>query len=149
MHEPVQVKLGRFLWAGPLTIVVSVAAVLLIRTVAVTILKPGAKFLPLTAIIPISDTVVFTAFAVLALFFMARYSLEPIRDYRSLALKVLFVSFGPDIALATLHWFGGGWPEALALMAMHVAVWGICVMLLPALVTPNGRLPKRGGLPTV
>jgi hypothetical protein len=68
---------------------------------------------------------------------MARYSLEPIREYRRLALKVLLVSFGPDIALATLHWFGGGWPEALALMAMHIAVWGICVTLLPALVSPT------------
>ena len=142
MDEPAQIKLGRFLWAGPLTIVVSVVAVLLIRTLAVTILNPDERFLPLTKGISVFDTVFCGGCAVFALFSMARYSLEPIREYRSLALKVLLVSFGPDIALATLHWYGGGWPEALFLMAMHIAVWGICVTLLPAFVTPNSRLPK-------
>jgi hypothetical protein len=73
---------------------------------------------------------------------MGRYSLEPVREYHSLGWKILLVSFGPDIALATLHWFGSGWPEALTLMRMHVAVWVICVTMLPALVTPNRRLPK-------
>jgi len=28
---------------------------------------------------------------------------------------------------------GGGWPEAVFLMMMHVVVWAICVTLLPAL----------------
>jgi hypothetical protein len=44
----------------------------------------------------------------------------------------------PDIALAVFHGFGGGWPEALALMVMHVGVWAICVMLLPALTMTGG-----------
>ena len=30
---------------------------------------------------------------------------------------------------------GGGWPEAWALMMMHVVVWAICAGLLPALAT--------------
>jgi len=68
---------------------------------------------------------------------MGRYTLEPTREYRSLAWKVLLVSFVPDIALAMGHWFGGGWPEAVALMAMHIAVWAICVTILPGLVAPN------------
>ena len=91
---------------------------------------------------PTFDTVLFGGCAVVTFFSMGRYSLEPIREYRSLAWKVLLVSFGPDIALATLHWFGGGWPEALALMTMHIAVWAICVTILPAFVTPNQRLMK-------
>ncbi len=68
---------------------------------------------------------------------MGRHSLEPISDYRSLAWKALLVSFGPDIAVAMSHWLGGGWPEAFALMAMHVAVCAICVTMLPALVVPE------------
>jgi hypothetical protein len=28
---------------------------------------------------------------------------------------------------------GGGWPEVLFLMIMHVVVWAICVTLLPGL----------------
>lgn len=76
--------------------------------------------------------------AVLVFLAKARYSLEPVREYRALAAKVLVVSFVPAIALAVLHGFGGGWPEALALMAMHVAVWAICVTLLPALTMTGG-----------
>jgi hypothetical protein len=30
---------------------------------------------------------------------------------------------------------GEGWPEACALMTMHVVVWAICVTLLPSLAT--------------
>jgi hypothetical protein len=41
------------------------------------------------------------------------------------------------------HWFGGGWPEAVALMFMHIAVQGICVTILPGLaVTSTGVLPS-------
>jgi hypothetical protein len=123
MDEPGHIKLGRLFWAGPLTIVVSVVAVLLIRTLAVTILNPDEKFIPLTKEgVPTFDTAFFGGCAVIG-------------------WKVLLVSFVPDIALATLHWFGGGWPEALALMTMHIAVWAICVTILPALVTPNRHLP--------
>jgi hypothetical protein len=66
MDEPAQMKLGRFLWAGPLTIVVSVVAVLVIRTLAVTILNPDEKFLPLTKGTPIFDTVLCGACAIFA-----------------------------------------------------------------------------------
>ncbi|MGH9588660.1 MAG: hypothetical protein ACRD3F_17080 [Acidobacteriaceae bacterium] len=138
--EPAQIKLWRLLWVGPLTVALSVVAVIVIRTLAISILKPDAKFLPLTSQAPIGDTVFLGACAVLVFFAMGRYSLEPIREYRSLAWKALLVSFGPDIALAVLHWYDGGWPEALALMAMHVAVWAICVTILTTLAAPNGRV---------
>jgi hypothetical protein len=142
MDEPGHIKLGRLLWAGPLTIVVSIAAVQLIRTLAVTILNPDKKFIPLTTGVPTFDTVFFGGCAVITFFSMSRYSLEPIPEYRSLAWKVLLFSFVPDIALATQQWFGGSWPEALALMTMHVAVWALCVTMLPALVTLNRPFPK-------
>ena len=61
------------------------------------------------------------------------YDLNPIADYRSLAWKVLLVSFIPDVLVALRHSWGGGWPEAFALMTMHVAVWALCVWMLPAL----------------
>jgi hypothetical protein len=65
--------------------------------------------------------------------------LEPVREFRSLAWKILVVSFVPDIGLAMQHWFGGGWPEAVALMSMHIAVWAICVTILPTLAVSNKR----------
>src|SRR5579871_6109890 len=129
------ISFRNFLWAGPLTVLTSVAAVLIIRAAAVTILKPVPAFLPLSLETPVSDTVMLGAAAVFVLLSMCRYSLEPIREYRALAWKVLAVSFLPDVGLAIGHWFGGGWPEAFALMIMHVAVWAICATLLPSLVT--------------
>ena len=50
------------------------------------------------------------------------------------AAGVLLISFAPDVALATGQMHGAGWPEAFALMSMHVAVWAICVTILPRLV---------------
>ena len=124
----------RLVWAGPLTILVSVTAVWLIRLAAVSILRPSAEFMPLTPAPPVFDTVVAVCIAIFVFARIWSDSMEPAREYRSLAAKVLFVSFAPDVALAALHWFGGGWPEAFALMAMHVAVWAICVTMLPALM---------------
>lgn len=142
MDELAQIRLVRFLWAGPLTVAASVGAVLLIRAVGVAVLHPGAQFAPLTVEIPTFDAVFFGACAVFAFFSICRYGLEPIRQYRSLAWKVLLVSFVPDIALAVTHLFGGGWPEAVVLMAMHITVWAICVTMLPTLVAPKGRVTK-------
>jgi hypothetical protein len=138
VDEPEQLKVKHLFWAGPLTVIASVVTVLFIRIIAVAILKPDPKFEPLTVGPPTFDTVVAATCAVLVFLANARYSLEPVRDYRALAAKVLIVSFVPDIALAVLHGFGGGWPEALALMVMHVAVWAICVTLLPALTMTGG-----------
>ena len=147
MDEPAQVRLARLLWVGPLTIGLSVAAVLLIRVVAVALLKPGPSFQPLTAGTPVFDTVFASTCAVLVFRAKGVYSLEPVREFRSLAWKIPVVSFVPDIGLATQHWFGGGWPEAAALMSMHIAVWAICVTILPTFAVSNQRLSKGGEVP--
>jgi hypothetical protein len=120
-------------------VVSSALAVFLIRTIAVAILEPAASFLPLSMETPLSDTVALSAAAVFVFLAKCRYALEPVREYRALALKALAISLLPDAALAMLHWFGGGWPEALALMAMHVAVWAICVTILPGLMATNSQ----------
>jgi len=127
-------ELSRIRWVGPLTVSASVGAVLLIRMVAVAILHPAATFEPLTLFPPIFDTVLGVAGAVFVFLQIGRYSLQPIHTYRKVALGVLLVSFAPDVALAAEHWLGFGWPEAFALMSMHVAVWAICVTMLPGLV---------------
>jgi hypothetical protein len=126
-------RLIRLLWAGPLTVLVSVAAVCLIRLAAVSILRPNEEFVPLTPGVPVFDTALAAGAAIVVFARIWSDSLEPARDYRSLAARVLIVSFVPDVALALVHGFGGGWPEAFAVMAMHVAVWAICVTMLPAL----------------
>jgi hypothetical protein len=116
MDEATQIRLDRLLWVGLLTIGLSVVAVLSIRVVAVALLKPDPNFQPLSVGTPVFDTAFSSACAVLVFRAKGLYSLEPVREFRGLAWKVLVVSFGPDVALATWHWFGGGWPEAVALM---------------------------------
>jgi hypothetical protein len=113
--------------------------VCLIRLAAVSILRPNEGFMPLRPGPPVFDTVVAVGAAIVVFSRIWSDSLDPAREYRSLAAKVLIVSFAPDVALAVMHGFGGGWPEALALMAMHVAVWAICVTMLPALCWDRER----------
>lgn len=124
---------GRVLWAGPLTLLASVVVVAIIRLIAVHILMPDPDFQPLNPEPPIFDTVLFGGAAVFLFFRMSTYSLSPIAEYRSLAWKVLIVSFIPDVLVALRHSWGGGWPEAFALMTMHVSVWALCVTMLPGL----------------
>jgi len=127
-------KLGRLRWAGPLAVFASVVAVSVIRAIALGIVRPDARFFPLNPVFPAFDTLVLSSAAVLVFGKFCRYNAEPIREYRQLAVRILLISFVPDALIGQWKWFGGGWPEAVALMAMHVAVWAICVTLLPAAV---------------
>jgi hypothetical protein len=62
-----------------------------------------------------------------------RDAISGIAGLRSLAWKGLVVSFAPDVIVALRRSWGGGWPEALALMTMHIAVWALCISMLPSL----------------
>ena len=134
MSEADGLNLGRLRWAGPLTVLVSVVAVAVIREIAVAVVRPDARFIPLLRPFPIFDAAVLGTAAVLVFVRFVRDNADPIADYRRLAARILLVSFVPDILLAVTHAFGAGWPEALWLMAMHLAVWGICITALPAAV---------------
>jgi hypothetical protein len=132
---------ARVLWAGPLVLLASVIAVMCIRIIAVYILNPEPDFQPLSVSPPILDTVLFGAAAVYVFFRMCFSSLDdPTIRYRSLAWKVLVVSFIPDVIVALRRSWGGGWPEALALMTMHIAVWALCISMLPSLARGRKRI---------
>ena len=122
----------RMAWLAPLTIACSVIAVVAVREVAIRVVHPAPGFLPLTPAPPIIDTFLGCVGAILV-FAMMVDSPDSVRRYRRVASGVLVLSFIPDVLLATSHDMGGGWPEALFLMIMHVAVWAICVTLLPSL----------------
>uniref|UniRef100_Q022K1 Uncharacterized protein n=1 Tax=Solibacter usitatus (strain Ellin6076) TaxID=234267 RepID=Q022K1_SOLUE len=113
MDESAQTKPGRFLWAGPLTVAVSVVAVGLIRTLAVAVLHPDARFLLLTLEPPVFDTVFLGACAVFVFLCMGRYSLDPIREYRSLAWKALLVSLCLILASRYCIGLAGDGPKLL------------------------------------
>lgn len=122
----------RVLWVAAVTIAAAVAAVLAVREVAVRLLHPNPAFLPLTVAPPVFDTFVCTVAAIFV-FIHVMSGPNSVRTWRRVATMVLILSFIPDILLATSHDMGGGWPEAGALMAMHVVVWALCVTLLPSL----------------
>ena len=132
LDESTHVDSRRMLWLAPLTIATSVVAVLGVREVAIRVVHPAPGFLPLTPDPPVIDTIIGCLGAILA-FAILVFSPDSVRRYRRVAVVALFLSFIPDVLLATSHEMGGGWPEALFLMIMHVVVWAVCVTLLPGL----------------
>jgi len=118
--------------AAAWTIAAALVAVLVVREVAVRILHPDPAFTPLSFGSPIVATMVCTMMAIYIFVGMVSYP-NPVRTWRRASAVVLILSFAPCLLLAFSHIMGGGWPEAFALMTMHVVVWAICATLLPRL----------------
>ena len=136
MEPEREIESPRFLWVAALTITVSVLLVLAVRAAAIRILHPKPGFAPLALGPPILDTVVCVIVAIFVFLKVSTYP-DAVRKWRYLATAVLVISFVPDVLLARSHAFGGGWPEACALMIMHVVVWIVCISLLPGLAFTN------------
>jgi hypothetical protein len=131
--------LRRLSWVGPLTVLASIAAVLVTRSIVVALVRPVPGFLPLTIIPAVVDTAILVTWAVLVFAAVLKYASSPVHTYKVISRFVLLVSFLPDIALAKFRTLGATWPYAFGLMAMHVAAWAVCVTMLTKLVrrTPN------------
>lgn len=148
MEEPAQfLESARVLWgAAALTIAAAVIAVLGVREVTVRVLHPDPRFTPLSLGSPIVATIVCTMIAIYVFVGIGSYP-NPVRTWRRVSAVVLVLSFMPYVLLAISHVMGGGWPEACALMAMHVVVWAICATLLPSLAitkhAPKDQTPDR------
>jgi hypothetical protein len=133
-QESLQVDPSRTPWVSALTVALSEIAVLAVREVAVRMLHPDPAYGPLTLGPPIIDTILATFIAIRVFLAVASSYPNPVRTWRIVATIVLVVSFVPDMALAMFaRNLRGGWPEATALMMMHVVVWAICITVLPAL----------------
>ena len=132
--------------AATLTLAASVAAVLAVREVAVRMLHPNPSFTPLSFGSPIVATIGCTAMAIYVFVGMASGP-SAVRTWRRISALVLILSFLPCAFLAISHIMGADWPEAFVLMAMHVAVWAVCAILLPSLATtkhpPNAQPADR------
>ena len=127
------IRIGRLLWLGPLTVLASIAGVLIVRIIAVSILRPDPIPISLGWIMPIFFTTVLVIGAVLVFAIVARMTKNPIRTYQIIALIVLVLSFLPDVGFAQAPMPGANWPNAMALMVMHVVAWAICVTMLSRL----------------
>jgi hypothetical protein len=128
-----KVQLRRLLWVGPLTVLVSILGVLIVRVVAVAILQPDPIPLSLGWVIPIISTIVFVIGAVLVFALVSRFAANPIRTYQIIAFIILILSFVPDVVFVQVHFLNSTWPITIPLMVMHVVVWGICVSMLSKL----------------
>ncbi|MEK7325617.1 MAG: DUF6069 family protein [Chloroflexota bacterium] len=132
-----KVALGKLLWVGPLAIVASVAANLVLRFIAVAALNPPAEFMPLTVAQPGVLTVVGVALAVVVFAIVSRFARNPLRAYQIVAAVALLVSFVPDILLLvnanSAPFPGVNLGTIGALMLMHVAAWAITVTMLTRL----------------
>ena len=128
-----QIQLRRLLWVGPLTILASILGVLIVRVIAVAILRPDPTPMSLGWVMPVIFTFVLVTGAVLVFALVSRFAATPIRTYQIIAFIFLLISFLPDIGFARSPMPGANWPNALALMIMHIVAWGICVSMLSKL----------------
>ena len=127
------IRISRLLWLGPLTVLASIAGVLIVRIIAVSVLRPDPIPMSLGWIMPIFFTTVLVIAAVLVFALVARLTKNPIRTYQVIAFVVLLLSLLPDAAFARAPMPGANWPNAIALMVMHVVAWAICVTMLSRL----------------
>ena len=124
----------RLLWVGPVTVLTSIAVVLLVRLLVIQIPGVPADSTPLGLIAPTIDTAILVSLAVLVFAGITASSDHPVRTFRRVAFGALLVSFVPLLVVGRGPMIGG-LPTALALGAMHVAAYIPCVTLLPMLLT--------------
>ena len=124
------IQLRKLWWAGPLTVLTAVVGVLIVRSIAMTILTPpygpGLEMI----IISIVLTVILCTAAVLVFALVARFTKNPVRIYLRISSVFLVISFLPDIATASAPFPGAGWPYAISLMIMRVVAGLITVYML-------------------
>jgi hypothetical protein len=97
------VALRKLIWVGPLTIVTTTIANLILRTIAVSVFGVPETFQYLQAPSVIGSTIIFLLVALLAFILVSRFARRPIRFYRVLAFIVLCISFlSPVMALVGL-----------------------------------------------
>jgi Family of unknown function (DUF6069) len=98
-----QVALRKLIWVGPLTIVSTVIANLIIRSIAVSSFGVPETFQYVQAPYVIGSTIVFVLVALLVFVLVNRFARRPIQFYRLLAFVVLCISFlSPVMALVGL-----------------------------------------------
>jgi hypothetical protein len=127
------VAIGRIAWAGPLTVVTSLAAVHAVRQVILRLphIQVGSAALrpvPVTV-----DTVILCSLAVVLFTLISAFHDNPIPRFRWIAFGALLVSFLPLVNAGPL----ADGPTACGIGAMHVAAYFPCVTLLPGATVPN------------
>ena len=130
-NQPAErVSFKRLLWAGPLAIVLAIAANASVWQVARALLSVPPEFMPLNSPAPIFLTLFGMLGAVIAFALIGRASKRPVRTFTIVAAIVLVLSFLPDIGLLASGAPGATLPGILVLMLMHVIAASIAVWVL-------------------
>ena len=134
-----RVATRRLLWVGPLAVIASVAANVLLTMAAVRLFGLSSEFPPLAAGAIAMFTAVGVVGAVVVFALVARFSSRPITLFRRIALAVLLLSLLPDVAML-FSGEPGATPAAVVwLMMTHVVAAAISVALLTTLTRePSG-----------
>ena len=129
------IALRKLVWVGPLTIVSTAIANLIIRTIAVSNFGVPGTFQYLQAPYVIGSTIIFLLLALLAFVLVNRFARRPIRFYRRLAFVVLCISFlSPVMALVGLFPASGMTLSIFwTMIVMHIVSASIVVGLLTTL----------------
>ena len=131
-----EVKASRLWWVGPLAIVASIVANLIIRTIAVAVLGASADFPPLGWAPPIMFTIIGVLGATVLFAAVTRLSKQPIALFRGIAVVVLLLSFVPDVLLLTSNAMPGtSLLGVLALILMHTVTCVITLTLFARLTS--------------
>jgi len=131
-----RIAIHRRWWAGPLAIIASVVANLIVRFIALAVFDIPGRFSPLANPGPvIALTTLGVAGAVIVFAIVSRFARHPARLFRVIALVVLLLSFLPDLRLLKVQ--GATVPAVGTLMFMHIVAAAISVGLLTA------RAPKE------
>ncbi len=134
------VSIWRLLWVGPLTVIASLAAVLIVRIAAFALVELNGDYPPLTPTGLSIFTAFFVSLAVFVFAIVAKVSPTPIRTYRRIAIVALVLSFIPDLFLPGQEGVPGAtWAAAIVLMVMHVAAW----MPVRLILTNPGLVLRR------
>jgi hypothetical protein len=128
------IAIGRFVWAGPLTVLTSLAAVHLVRQIVIR-LPPVHADSAAFRIVPVTvDTTLLCTIAVFVYLLVGAFHDDAIRRFRWIAIGALLVSFLP---LVNSPGIGDG-PTLAGVGAMHVAAYLPCVTLLPWATSTKG-----------
>ena len=121
----------RLLWVGPLALVASLVATVLIRTIAVAAFDVPSELesLRIGAVILLTIVGVVGAVAVFAV--ISKWARRPVQLYLKIAVVALLLSWVPDIdILISEPYRGTGVDSVGTLMSMHAVVAVITVTLL-------------------
>ena len=134
LAEARRVSMRKLLWVGPLALIASIAANLIIRFIALLLFNVSPEFPPffpgqiifLTTISILVATIVFGIFA--------RFSKHPVAWYRRIGIGVLLLSFVPDAGLLSQNMIPGTNTLSVgALVIMHIVTAAIVIGMFTTL----------------